>query len=86
MSGTKKPFTLRDKKMQVAFVHMERSTHAADYSYAFTTSRCPKANSTAVIFNADDYNPFVGLELGDHSGITTSLSAVAEDGVPKNAV
>ncbi|KAM0321460.1 hypothetical protein ACHAQA_010107 [Verticillium albo-atrum] len=84
--STKKPFMLRDKKMQVTFVHMERSVHAADYSYAFATSRCPTANSTAVIFNADDYNPASGLGLGDHSVITTSLSALAEDGVPKNIV
>lgn len=72
--------------MQLSFVHMERSVHASDYSYAFATTKCPTANSTVVLFDADDYNPIVGLASGEHFELTQALHAMAQDGVPKNAM
>ncbi|EXL66704.1 hypothetical protein FOPG_17141 [Fusarium oxysporum f. sp. conglutinans race 2 54008] len=83
--STKKPFIFRDKTMQVAFVHMEQSVHAADYAYAYASPACPTANSTTVIFDADDVSP-AGLTLTDHSVLLAALSELARDGVSKKSI
>ncbi|KAH6952529.1 hypothetical protein BKA56DRAFT_504985 [Ilyonectria sp. MPI-CAGE-AT-0026] len=83
--STKRPFILRDNTMQVAFVHMKRSVHAADYAYAYASLACPTANSTTVIFDADDASP-AGRTLTDHSVLFSALSELAHDGVSKNSI
>ncbi|RSL52537.1 hypothetical protein CEP54_010869 [Fusarium duplospermum] len=76
--STDRPLTVGDDQIQVSFVHMKESVHATDQSYAHIVPRCPSANSTALIFDADDVNP-AEIAASEQGTLMAALNQFAAD-------
>ncbi len=63
---------------------MEDSLHSTDYGYVHVAPRCTAANSTTLVFDADDANT-AALEVTDHGTLTAALNKFAADRVALNA-
>ncbi|RTE68868.1 hypothetical protein BHE90_016758 [Fusarium euwallaceae] len=82
--STDRPLTVGDDEIQVTFVHMKESVHATDQSYAHVAPRCPNADSTTLIFDADDVNP-AEIATSEQGTLMAALNQFAADKVALSA-
>ncbi|KAH8816689.1 metallo-beta-lactamase superfamily protein [Xylogone sp. PMI_703] len=83
--SSNKPFVYRDSSTEVRFLHVGGAMHAEDMSYAYVSAACPEVNDSAVIFEADYWNPgSSGYEFNQNQALEL-LQQVKKDGVARGA-
>jgi hypothetical protein len=80
------PFVYADDDTQAWFMWQPEATHAADWSYAMITRKCPLPSSPVAVFEADAWQAGMPAEQSDQALMRQWLDQLDQDGLTEEAL